>query len=124
MDLPALAGTEVEKSIPDFVAVKVLPQLNGVREHRIVCVVEMKLVSYTEPEAVEQMLRYMTRIADLPDRDENLRGYLVAGRRIKPYRLQRGLAGVEVRIGAWFDMFAVGDRLTTELCQIAVRNWN
>ena len=47
-----------------------------------------------QPEAVEQMLRYMTRIADLPDRDENLRGYLVAGRRIKPYRLQRGLAGV------------------------------
>ena len=71
--------------------------------------------------AVNKMIDYMDQAGNHGSRDPNLRGYLVRGNEIIPFWLDDN--GV-TNYGATFDMFAPGDQFTTELCNIAVANWN
>ena len=119
------AGQETEKYVPDFVTVKVIPQLGDLREHYIVCVVEVKRDDLSIGEARGQMSKYMAHVAPHHSREKNLRCYLVMANQVIPFWLEM-IAGVgwEVVQGETFDMFAPGDRFTRELCEIARRNWN
>lgn len=70
-------------------AVKVTPQPGIDRDHHIVCVVEVKRNDDTEAQAEEQMEAYMEQAANLPQREESLRGYLVMGNMVRTFWLQR-----------------------------------
>lgn len=120
-DLP---GVEAGKLVPDFLTVKVSPQMGGVRDHYIVCIVEIKRNDVTEGKAKIQMKEYLLQAAAHPSRDENLRGYLVMANIVIPFRVEVHRNRVIVVEGAPFDMFATGDRFTRELCGIAIRHWN
>lgn len=88
------------------------------------CIVEVKRDDVTSGEARLQMLEYMKRAIDHPSREPNLRGYLVEANQVTPYLVvRRGFCWV-VEQGETFDMFAAGDRFTTELCEIAIQTWN
>jgi len=119
-----VAGAEAEKCFPDFVTVKVIPQPGGLRQHLVVCIVEVKRDEETASEAHTQIMTYMNRLSEHPLREENLRGFLVMGRWVTIYTLVRSGTKVEPVRGATFDMFAHGDQFTRELAEIAVRNWN
>lgn len=119
-----VAGTEAEKSFPDFVTVKVIPQPGGLRHHFVVCVVEVKRKKESATEAHTQIMAYMVQLAEHPLREENLRGFLVMGRWVTIYTLERDGNRVEPVKGDTFNMFAYGDRFTRELARIAIRNWN
>jgi hypothetical protein len=102
-----------------------MPQPNGIREQHIVGLMEVKMPGVTEADADEQMMRYMNAVAELPNCDRNLKGYIVSGQQVLTYWLEVEDGLVSVRTDhVWFDMFAPGDRLTQELCQIAVQHWN
>jgi hypothetical protein len=120
-----VAGIEHFKQFPDFVTVKVTPQPGIDRNHHIVCVVEVKRNNDTEAKAEEQMEAYMEQAANLPQRDESLRGYLVMGNMVRTFWLQDDGEGVEVRMAEQaFATSAPGDQFTRELCEISIRNWN
>ncbi|KAM6489566.1 hypothetical protein JOM56_014985, partial [Amanita muscaria] len=119
-----LPDMEAEKCFPDFVTVRVAPQPGGLRQHFVVCVVEVKRDHDTMSEAHIQIMKYMNQLAEHPLREENLSGFLVMGRWVTVYTLVRSGTKVEPVRGDTFDMFAHGDRFTSELAQIAVRNWN
>jgi hypothetical protein len=105
--------------------VKVTPQPGIDRDHYIVCVVEVKRNNDTQAIAEEQMVRYLEQAANLPQREENLRGYLVMGNIVRTFWLQDEGEGVEVRMADHvFAMSAPGDQFTRELCEISIRNWN
>ncbi len=71
------------------------------------------------------MLAYMEQAANLPQREENLRGYLVMGNMVRKFWLQDDGDGVMVRMADHaFSMSAPGDQFTRELCEISIRNWN
>ena len=114
----------MDKSIPDFTTVKVRPQPGGVRDHYIVCMMEIKRNNAAVGIAANQMIQYMKKAASHPSREEALRGYLVMGRDVIPFWVET--VGIETDIvqGDSFDMFAAGDQFTTQLCEIAIRNWN
>jgi len=119
------AGVEHFKKFPDFVTVKVMPQPGIDRDHHIVCVVEVKRSNDTEAKAEEQMETYMEQAANLPQREENLRGYLVMGDVVRIFWLQDDGDGVEVRMAEQtFAMSAPGDQFTRELCEISITKWN
>jgi hypothetical protein len=121
-----VAGAERFKQFPDFVTVKVTPQPGIECNHHIVCVVEVKRDNDTEAKAAEQMRNYMRQAANLPQREENLRGYLVMGNMVRIFWLQAQGEGVPVVMAAEqaFAMSAPGDRFTRELCEISIRSWN
>ena len=120
-----VAGVEQFKQFPDFVTVKVTPQPGIDRNHHIVCVVEVKRNDDSDAKAEEQMLAYMRQAANLPQREESLRGYLVMGDRVRTFWLQDEGEGVEVKMATQtFFMSARGDQFTRELCEISIRNWN
>jgi hypothetical protein len=54
------AGTEVQKFIPDFVTIKVIPQVGYVREHYIV---KIKHNHMTEGKARQKMMEYLLQTA-------------------------------------------------------------
>ncbi len=116
------AGVEVEKSFPDFVVVRVKAYPGGAREHYIVTVIEVKKDPIPNEAMHEQMVRYMARVADLPNRQRNIKGYLVTGHRATPYTINDDTA--EIVEGRTIDIFAPGDPLTTSLCNAAIRHWN
>ncbi|KAF8800131.1 hypothetical protein BYT27DRAFT_7263277 [Phlegmacium glaucopus] len=117
---------EAFKRFPDFLVVKVKPQpLNTPRHHYIVCVIEIKRDGDTEAEADDQMIGYMAALAELPLRERNLQGFLVMGRKVRVFELITPHRGTTVpRRLAEFDMFDEGDSLLSQLCEIAVKNWN
>src|SRR5258707_1612617 len=118
-------GVERLKQFPDFVTVKVTPQPGIGRDHHIVCVVEVKRNGDTESKAEKQMEAYMEYAANLPQREESLRGYLVMGNMVRTFWLQDDGEGVEVKKAERaFAMSATGDQVTRELCEISIRNWN
>jgi hypothetical protein len=120
-----IAGVEHFKKFPNFMIVKVTPQPGTEHDHFIVCVVEVKRDYETEAKSEEQMEAYMEQAANLPKLEENLRGYLVLGSMVCTFWLQDDGEGVEVKTTRQaFDMSALGDRFTRELCQISIRNWN
>lgn len=120
-----VAGIEHFKQFPDFVTVKVTPQPGICRDHYIICVVEVKRNDDTEAKAEEQMEAYMVQAANLPQRDQNLRGYLVMGNMVRTFWLQDNGEGVEVRMAEQvFSLSAPGDQFTRELCETSIRNWN
>ena len=69
----------------------------------------------SEAKAEEQMETYMEQAANLPQREESLRGYLVMGDMVRILWLQDDGDGVEVRT-------APGDQFTRELCEISITN--
>lgn len=101
--------------------VKVTPQPGLIRDHRIVCVVELKRDDVSEDRSVRRMFDYIDQIAQHPSRDENLRGYLIMANEVIQFTLD--VNGVTSR-GHNFDMFAAGDPFTKKLCEIAIRHWN
>src|SRR5260221_12895206 len=120
-----VAGVEHFKKFHEFVTVKVTPQAGIDRDHHIVCVVEVKRSNDTEAKAEEQMETYMEQAANLPQREESLRGYLVMGDMVRIFWLQDDGDGVEVRMAEQtFAMSAPGDQFTRELCEISITNWN
>jgi len=102
---------------------KVIPQPLGLpRFHRIVVVVEVKRnEDVSESGALTQTIDYLQRAYEQPSSHDNeLRAFLVMGRMVHSIWMENGLAVV----GDTFDMFAAGDRFTTELAGIAIHNWN
>ena len=85
---------------------------------------EIKRDNVTEGKAVSQMVDYMMKAAQHPSREEALCGYLIMGREVIPFQVNMDGARVIVAQGDSFNMFAAGDRLTAQLCEVAVRNWN
>ncbi|KAF8235369.1 hypothetical protein L208DRAFT_1392509 [Tricholoma matsutake] len=67
---------------------------------------------------------YMWKAAQHPSCDGELRGYLIMANTVIPFWVEGDREDVEVRQGDTFDMFAAGDQLTMELCEIAICNWN
>ena len=117
---------EAYKRFPDFLAVKVKSQpLNSPRHHYVVSVIEIKRDEDTEAEADDQMVGYMQALINSPLRERNLRGFLVMGRKVKVFELKTPHRGdtTPQRI-AEFDLFDDGDPFLSQLCQIAVANWN
>jgi len=112
----------VDKSIPDFTTVKVRPQPGNIRDHYIVCIVEIKRDNVGEGQAIDQMMRYMWKAAQHPSRDGDLRGYLIMANAVIPFWVEGEWEDMDIRQGDTFDMFATGDQLTTELCEIAICN--
>lgn len=101
------------------------PQPGIDRDHYIVCVVEVKRNNDTQAIAEEQMASYLEQAANLPQREENLRGYLVMGNIVRTFWLQDDGAGVVVKMAdEVFAISAPGDQFTRELCEISISNWN
>ena len=87
--------------------------------------VEVKRNNDTQAMAEEQMASYLEQAANLPQREENLRGYLVMGNIVRTFWLQDDGAGVVVKMAdEVFATSAPGDQFTRELCEISIRNWN
>ena len=101
-----------------------MPQVGYIRDHCIVCVVEIKRSHMTEGKARQRMTEYLIHTAQHPSRDENLRAYLVMADRVVPYRLEVEEGNWVVRQGGAFNMFAAGDQFTRGLGRIAIRYWN
>ncbi|KAJ3798491.1 hypothetical protein GGU11DRAFT_780839 [Lentinula aff. detonsa] len=121
-------GKSVNKTYPDFLAVKVIPTTEDKpRSHYVVCVVEIKLgedgmTDVEVGDAEMQMYRYMTTLIKHPYRVPDVKGYLLKGSTYSEFKI----IGDEVIYtpGQYNDIFAAGDPLTISLCKIAVQEWN
>ena len=76
--------------------------------------------SVSETAALEQVANYLARAWSHPSHDPELCAYLVMGNVVYKIRMSGGRAVFDNP----FDMFATGNQFTTELCNIAIRNWN
>lgn len=56
----------MEKAVPDFVTVKVIPQAGFVCDHYIVCIIEIKHDDVMETTAKNRMLEYMHQAVQHP----------------------------------------------------------
>jgi len=92
---------------------------------RLLSIVEIKRnEDVSQTRAIEQVIKYLARAMEHPQRDSNLCAYLVMGRMVRRIRMVRVVDRWSVIEEPAFDMFADGDRFTLQLCEIAVRNWN
>jgi len=121
--IPLAAGAEDEKFFPDFITVKVTPQLPGKpRQHLMVAIVEVKRNDkVSETEALKQVAKYLQRAWELPGHSENLCAYLVMGQKV--HRLWMQSKG-RWRADPPFSMFEAGDKFTKALCETAIHHWN
>lgn len=125
-----MPGTEVEKAYPDFLPVKVSLVPGPIREHRALCIVEVKGPREPILRGHRQMLSYMDTLADHPRREQNLLGFLVTGSWVRTYQLRRAADNTWVtqyNIDDDYDLLGPnprGDPFTSTLCDIARRNWN
>jgi len=116
-----LAGSEADLFIPDFITVKVL----DFQTHQLVSIVEIKRnEEVSQSRAIEQVIGYFTRAMKHPSRDSELCAYLVMGKMVHRIRMERNGNRWYLVQDPAFDMLAPGDEFTTQLCEIAIRNWN
>jgi len=119
-----VASPEVDKIILDFVTVKVRPHGGPIRDHYMLCIVEIKCDDMSEGKARLRMVDYMRQAAGHISQEENLCGYLLMSNRVDRFRMDVQGAEVFVHQEEDIDIFAPGDFFTIELCRIAVYNWN
>ncbi|CAA7265682.1 unnamed protein product [Cyclocybe aegerita] len=127
-----LPGREVEKLYPDFVAHKVFVQASPVRVRRILALVELKINEQALTERGHaQMLGYMHRASSHPNRETNLKGYLICGDKLWNYRLvdddPNDLGQVRFNRkprNIFIDSANEGVELAQELAAVAAKNWN
>jgi hypothetical protein len=77
--------------------------------------------SISEARTLVQALGYLCQAWQHPSRDEELRGYLVMDNLVTPLRINDAREPIS---DPPFDIFAAGELLTKELCEIAIRKWN
>ncbi|KAG6823764.1 hypothetical protein H0H92_009111 [Tricholoma furcatifolium] len=122
-----LPGVEHFKLIPDFEVVKVTPapHVDMRRQHRIVCIIEVKKDDMTSTQAADQMADYM-RQAEPHRRLEPLVGYLVMGPHVLKFvlRRHRNRPLVTYNHDEFFDMRNAGNVFTRDLCRIARGQWD
>ena len=80
-------GREIEKKFPDFMPVKVTLHGGPIREHRVLCVVEVERNGEPSGRGHYQMVDYMEHLIDHSLREENLLGFLIIGIIVKKYEL-------------------------------------
>ncbi|KAJ7600645.1 hypothetical protein C8J56DRAFT_1156976 [Mycena floridula] len=121
-----LPGAEHGTMFPDFVTVKVTPLAGLARDHRVVCLIEVKKDGDSIYKARDQMWGYMEQIIGHPNREPNLYGFLVLGAVVEVYRIQdEGFGEGDVPFYLRdITMFDAADEFTNGLCDIAIANWN
>ncbi|KAF7761059.1 hypothetical protein Agabi119p4_10468 [Agaricus bisporus var. burnettii] len=115
-----LAGNEEFKLYPDFAIVKVTPQPNSPREHRLIALIEVKRDEKAVSTAMTQCFQYLEQAQGHLSRREDLCCYLMLGSRIN---VIAGSATGHEEVET-FDMFDCDDQFTRALCTIAREEWN